>query len=963
MNPMTKRLILLTVLIFFFQSVFSIHPTVRNYKKEVFNAGTQNWDIIQSNNDWMYFANNQGLLEFDGSNWTTYPILNYTNVRSLYYDKTDDKIYAGAYNEFGYYARNGRGILEYHSLSGKLSPSSHNFDEVWAIHKLNNEIYFRTNNDIFIYRNEKFRQHKLQNKITTSAIIQEMFIISMENEGLFFLNGDMFMKFPDADRIKGNVCAILPYENYKMLFVTEFNGLYIFDGKSIEPLFTKIDSFLAQNQIFCSAIRGAKLAIGTVRNGLVVLDLTDGSAIYSNLFSGLQNNTILSMYFDANSNLWLGLDKGIDYVQINSPIYELFGNQQLVGSGYVSLIKGNKLYLGTNQGLYVTNFPIVNSPSNIPLQLVENSQGQIWCLTMIDDVIFCGNNHGLYIIGGNTAHKIPGVSGTWNLKKLKKNPDYILGSSYQGFFVLKKSGNLWKFSNHIKGFDYSGGMFEEDSLGFIWFSHWQQGLFRLELNETCDSISYVHYDASYGILSNENNVLSYINNTISLSTYQGFLKVNENTGKIETNDFLNKLIGHRHNPLKFIESPDGDIWGSSFPFIFVAFKQGDGYMIDSVSFGPLKNKLIFGFENFNFINDSNIIVSTEDGFSWLDMTKRDTTKTKMQLAIRAVFLTSEKDSVFMAYTLQADSIIPQIKHKNNSIRFQFVGTEYRDEKAILYSCLLENYDSEWIPYTTSEIKEYTKLKKGIYTFRVRAVNKFSQSDIVETSYTFEILPAWYETNFAYSVYSLLIVGLLLFASVIVIRYYEKKVQKMKEQKEKEMKEQAQRYKQDAEEQEKEIIALRNEQLQHDLRMKSQELANSTMNLIRKNEILTEILNDLKSLEGGIKKSEDSKHLQSQITEMSKSIKENIETDNNWTRFEENFDIVYENYLKRLAKEFPNLTVNDKRLCAYLKMGLSSKDISPLLNLSVRSVEMARYRLRKKIELDRDDNLTDFLQRF
>lgn len=69
------------------------------------------------------------------------------------------------------------------------------------------------------------------------------------------------------------------------------------------------------------------------------------------------------------------------------------------------------------------------------------------------------------------------------------------------------------------------------------------------------------------------------------------------------------------------------------------------------------------------------------------------------------------------------------------------------------------------------------------------------------------------------------------------------------------------------------------------------------------------------------------------------------------------------YLTRLADSFPELTLGDKKLCAYLKMGLSSKEIAPLMNLTFRSVEMTRYRLRKKLRLSRDQNLIDFLQKF
>lgn len=182
-------------------------------------------------------------------------------------------------------------------------------------------------------------------------------------------------------------------------------------------------------------------------------------------------------------------------------------------------------------------------------------------------------------------------------------------------------------------------------------------------------------------------------------------------------------------------------------------------------------------------------------------------------------------------------------------------------------------------------------------------------------------------------------------------------------KEQEIKEQKKRFQADSKEKEKEIIALRNQKLQYELRHKSQDLASSTMNLIRKNEILLEINRNLDKISTDVIEKTDALAIVRFIRKMQENLSNNIQHDNNWKKFQENFDLVYENYLKRLGEQYPVLTVSDKKLCAYLKMDLSSKDIAPLLNMSFRSVEMSRYRLRKKINLDRDVNLTDFLQNF
>ena len=134
-------------------------------------------------------------------------------------------------------------------------------------------------------------------------------------------------------------------------------------------------------------------------------------------------------------------------------------------------------------------------------------------------------------------------------------------------------------------------------------------------------------------------------------------------------------------------------------------------------------------------------------------------------------------------------------------------------------------------------------------------------------------------------------------------------------------------------------------------------------IIRKNEILLELNQKLDKISAEIAKKNEDSPIVNKIHKIREEIKRNIESDNNWKKFEENFDMVYENYLKKLSEVYPQLTINDKRLCAYLKMGLSSKDMAPLLNMSFRSVEMSRHRLRKKLSLTRDINLTEFLQKF
>jgi hypothetical protein len=967
---MKKVFILLSVFLLFPDAIFAACPSIRNFSKKETNAGTQNWDIVQHNNDWLYFANNNGLLEYDGSLWNLYPIGNYTNVRSLYYDEEADRIYAGAFNEFGYYQRDKYGLLKYHSLTGQLSGPDMNFNEIWHIYKNEDTFFLQGDWEIFRIRpDSEIRKLNFPHKIEMSGLVHDALFITTLEEGIMTLNGDLFLPLPGGEMLQGKkVCSILPFNEREVLFITALHGMYIYNGVAVVPYQTDIDRFLHENQVFCAQINQSKLAIGTVRNGVVIKDLNTSENIYANVDAGLQNNTVLSLAFDRLGNLWLGLDRGIDYLMINSPIYNLFGNNRLYGSGYCSVIEGKRLYLGTNQGLYTAPFPVITSPDPFQMRLVSGMSGQVWYLTEIDHTVFCGTDQGAFILKDGKARKIPFIAGTWKLQELHSHPGYILGSSYKGFFLLKKIGNQWEYLCTLKGFNEQGGMYEEDRYGNIWFCHWMKGIYKLTLHTDTEEFSVEKYGMEKGLLMTRNNVLVKIGEEIIVSSEGGFFGYDLENDRWSHAEKYETLFGVHPHSLHLLEMPSGDVWCISSEYLAVACKQeNDEYHLDASSFSYLKNKLIYGFEHFTFIDRDNLLVSTEDGFSCLNLSnvrKMEARNPSFKVAIKKVFITNEKDTLVAGFS----SVPPDtdvFKYTQNSIRFEFASPEYRDEKAITYSYLLENYDINWSEYSISNIKEYTKLPKGKYTFRVKAQNLL-EPETVETFYSFTILPPWYESAFFIFVYAFLIVGLLVMLVFYVKKKSEEGARKMEIRKEREMQEKENRFKSDAKEKEKEIVALKNQKLQYELRHKSQELANSTMNVIRKNEILLELNRGIEKIYGEMDKSDTSKPIsaiRTRLRNMQQEIRQNIERDDNWKKFAENFDMIYENYLKRLKEEFPSLSKSDLKLCAYLKMGLNSKDIAPLLNMSFRSVEMCRYRLRKKLNLMREINLTDFLQNF
>lgn len=940
------------------------YPFVRNFSKTVSKVGNQNWDIVQHHNQWLYFANNKGLLEFDGFHWALYPNQSQTVVRSLYYDSDKNRIYIGSFNEFGYYERTQNGVLAYKKLSD--TKKFNIFSDIWNIHKLNNAMVYQADFDIVVANNDTVKIFKFDDKINYSAVVNNKLVVSQLNKGIRFFDGHKFVDYNDNGLLKKKVVrSILPYHNNNLLFVTDLHGIFIYNGTKFSKFKTDVDEQLMRNEVFCAAIQNNLLALGTVQNGLIVKNLADNTSVFLNNETGLQNNTVLSVSFDNRNNLWLGLDKGIDYVVVNSATTDLIGNSNIVGAGYSSLIYNDKLYLATNQGLYYKYFDNKTLQAKDDVFAVSNIKGQVWNLTQIGDEVFCSCDKGLYVFNKANVTKINGLNGVWNVKQLKQNNNILLGAEYNEFFVIKQRNGKWVKTNVVKGFNEGTKAFLEDNEGKIWISHTTNGIYRLTLNDTYDAFTKVEiFDTNNGLPSLRNVLVSEVQSQIIASTEHGFYFYCKKSNRFERSDWLNRLFGQPEYVSSIFVDNNTNVWSLSQDKIMFALKHNDSkYIVDSVSFNFLKGKLLGGFEHINFLSTNKALIASENGFSLFDNNTRVKDVVNSILVFKNIYITSPRDSLLNGYLKsQSDNSHPNISYSNNSLRFEFVSSEYVNENSMLYSVMLQNYDIGWSTYSNSNIKEYAKIPPGKYVFKVKAKN-LATLRVENIDYAFTILPPWYTSSAAKGIYAIL----FLIAIYWIVRFVNYRTYRaaraMELRKEQEIKEQERQFLLEAKEKEKEFIALQNKQLEHELKHKSQDLASSTMNVIRKNEMLLEMKSHLDTISEQLKENKERQSISKQIQHLQKEISSNIEIDNNWVKFQENFDLVYENYLTRLSEAFSCLTQNDKKICAYLRMGLSSKDIAPLVNTTYQSVEMSRHRLRKKLNLDRSVNLTDFLHHF
>lgn len=932
---------------------------VKNFYKSDYNFGAQNWAVQQQVNGIMYFANMNGLLCYDGSRWESMPFEGAGNNVHAMYVADSGNIYIASQNEFGVFTAKPDGLEPYKSLVPLIEEKDLNFREIWHINQIGESIVFQATDYIFIYDGKTIKTLKTPGNIKYSTVIGNALYLTSQFGSVYVLMGTMFMPLTSTESLNGkSVCAIIPNEGNSLTFITESHGAYIYSDGIMTKADWKIDDMLIKYHAFCAKRDGKIVAIGTVQNGVIIYDMETTDVEIINIEEGLQNNTVLGLGFDMEHNLWLGLDRGISYIKIHSPFKSVFARHNPYGSGYCSLLVNNTVYLGTNQGLFTGTY---NEGTISNIKIIDGTQGQVYALKLINNHIFCCHHNGLFDVTGNVARKIANVEGVWTVQRLKSNPNYLIAGNYHGFTIIKREEGQWIYSNNIENFEESSRLFEQDDRGYIWMTHGLKGVYRIKLSDDLKKAEKVDfYGTEKGFKSNLYISVFNINGEIVFAAEDALYSYNTLQDKMEINTTLQEnLLGEGH--YSYIEQDQYNrLWILKGELITPVERNSSSiYKYNGSGSFIIPEDLQYEYFDITSLDTHHVLVSNEEGFTIVNMNLLTYTE-NFDIYIRHIYSLSNNKILASQYLKNSDrDLIPKFDYDDNSIRITYGSASFSAVKnnQILYSTRLLGYDDQWSEMTNQTVKEYTNLKEGVYTFQIKSMDNYSEDNYTE--YTFSIAPPFYRSIWAYILYILLLIALL-YGFYRYLGYKEKILQKEKEN---ELKEQQKMHEKENEAKEREIIALRNEQLQNEVDFKSKELAGYTMNLVRKNEILIDVKSDLEKIIENLPASEQTRVTRSKLNSVIKSINENIEHDDDWKKFEENFDHIHQDFMRRLSEQYSGLTVNDKKLCAYLKMNLVSKDIAPLLNISLRGVEIGRYRLRKKLGLDRDTNLTEFLQNF
>lgn len=924
-------------------------PLVKNYTRTDYKGGTQNWDIDQDKNGNLYFGNNDGLLQFDGSKWNKYKAKNSDAIKCLKVDSSG-KIYVGCYNEFGYFKANSKGKLEYFSISSSLDKKTLSIiDFIWKIHLYKDEVIFQSFDYIFIYKNNKIKIINAPKKFQFSFLTNSKLYIQDISSGILeYKNGKLnYLKGLNTLN-NSEIWGMVELEKNKILTATLDKGLFIITNNQAVSWNTEANTFIKKNgSLGCILYKNKYIVINSVLDGIIVCDLNGNIMQHIDRTKGLQNNTILTSFIDKSNNLWLGLDNGIAYVNENS-FLTYFGFSYNLGAVYSSVVHKGNLYVATNQGVFC--HPWNTDFKEGSFRLIEGTTTQAWNIQVISGELICASNKGALLIENGKMIKNLDPKGYFGFKSISNNPNFFIGANYNGFSVFEKTSTGIKFRNKIEGIDKSSNSFEIDK-DYLWLKK-DQYIHQIALNNNLRKSNTVKTFTQFSEQNMGIGSLQTINNKVFFQSNNIFYTYSTTQGTFVEDAIMTNIFKFIPKIKKLTEDTNGNLWYFYNESMGALIKVGNNrYKHVITPFSSLTGKLVANYMSINTIDSKNTFIGLTDGLAHYDATVETKSISKPIAHIRS--FTFPGDTIYLG-NKQDESMKYELPYASNQVKFTFSSPSYENLENIEFSYQLEGFGENWSAWSNNTIKEYTNLKEGNYKMKVKARNSFRiQSD--ETSIEFRVTPPWYRHSSAYLFYLLIATGLVYYIRFrIRMKIRKNKYAETLEQRrlylEKETKIRLEQY-----ELEKEIEKLENDKLQIKLLSKDKELVNNTLQVVKKNKILNGIIQRLKD----INTTSFDEAAKTQFTKLNKSIIKEVNTDKSWKDLEKHLKNVHFDFLKKLKEKHPAITPREMDLATYLLMNMSTKEIAEFMNISTGGVDLARYRLRKKLELNQKENLIGY----
>ncbi len=734
-------------------------PEITNYPPSINGGQTQTWGITQGYDGKLYFANSYGLLIYDGKQWKSLLLDNKYSARSIDVDE-EGNILVGSRGDFGFISNDGNGNPKFSSLKIFLDKENNNRDIIYESFSLsNNEVFFRSKNRLFFYKDEKLSiiEKIKKKKFGVSRYINNKLYIAIEGLGIATIENKEIFLIKNSEIFKNKSVSGFHFsEENNLIIFTRNSGVY----KKIKNEFVKIDNDIINNigVIYRTYnLKKNKFGLATYE-GLYILDKNLKPLLHLDSNSGLRVDSVRSIFEDNNDNIWLGLNDGIAKINTNSLFKYLPIKETNLGSTVLSIANfNNHLYVGTSTNIKKL---IMDDKSNLKQKFIEIAEEkistQVWSIYNNGAELLIGSNFGLGKIDINDNYKqLIDIKITGRVYQIKESAifkGHLYVRSKNGIFIVsKKYPDKYKILNKIKSAQY---IKEVNNKNEIWFAVQKKGVYRIKLMsndlEQLNKSETIKYDDNYLPKKGKIKIFK-IYDQLIFKTQDKIYQFNENKETFFISKILDSVPNIKDKIILKIEKTNENTYWINFTEriddrrVQTFYELDESFDLKILPFNSLAHHLAI---KYFFLKDLTLMSSNE-GIVIVD-------KLDKKLDPQNVIFSSIKnnDEYILNLGPKKDLLNNEFITKNvfnfdqNKLSFRISLTDYINEENNKFRYKLKGYENDYSKFSKNEIITYTNLKPGNYSFYIQGIS--SEGLISNTnSFSFTINPPWWQTKIFY----------------------------------------------------------------------------------------------------------------------------------------------------------------------------------------------------------------------
>ncbi|MFZ5552136.1 MAG: SpoIIE family protein phosphatase [Bacteroidota bacterium] len=726
---------------------------IRNYTPREYGAHAQNLCIAQDNRGVLYFGNNRGILEYDGTYWRIIRVSNETSVSAIAVDD-NGKVFAGADNELGFLVPDKAGKLGYVSLVPQISEKAKDFGRIHQICATPEGIFFQSAKFLFRWDGKKMSHWDSEKPFHKMFFTNGQLFVKQKGQGLMVFKNNAIEPYYSGDLFSRLLVYDISFMNDRFVVSTNDSGVFIMKNGKTQVISTGITN------VNCGiSINDKYYSIGLFGDGLVILNDRFEPDYHIGLTNGLQDGTVNDQFVDHEGNLWLALNRGIAKIELITPI--TVHNYDTGLKGTVQAIKRHKgiLYVATQNGLFYL------SPSNdnraAVFRQVENLSLDCYGIESFaldnDTLLMVAGVDGIYEINNFTAKQIvPGAP--WDIKQSQTYKNRLIIAQDYGLSSIVRKEGMWEEETNVDSITEQVFNFVEEKNGTLWLGTFTSGVIKTSTKIFSDPETKIErYGRGRKLPPGPVYIYPNSDHEVLFGTDSGLYELNEK----EMYFFKNTSLGLDHEKTKLgihriSRDNDNALW-------LVVFYENNSYDVMyqqngkwfKTPFLRYKDEIIQAI----YHDHNNITwLGSATGLLRYDKTFEKKYDQPFIVAIRRIVAGGvpvfegafyNKDSLLVPFQLPEDEFL--FEFSENNVTIDFSALTYYDEKSTLYSYMLDGQDAGWSKWSSSPVAVFTNIHEGSYTFKVKAKNVYGIESAV-TELRFTVFPPWYRTIWAYVFY-------------------------------------------------------------------------------------------------------------------------------------------------------------------------------------------------------------------